>query len=762
MKYSGEKQRFSMYGEPKTDSQKTVVSLPVEGMTCASCVLRVEKTLKKIEGVSQASVNLATNRAMIELDPALASLETLRDAVQNAGYTMHLPSEYGSGGAAQTAGDGMEERTARSLKKDFVVSAILTVPVMILSMTSMTEWFHTYSPLTMDEVNGILFVLTTALMFGPGKRFFIGLWKSIRHLSADMNTLVAVGTGAAYAFSASAVIFPQRLGASVSGATYFDTAATIITLILLGKLLESRAKHRASEAIRLLAGLQPKTALVNRFGEEMNIPVEQVLVGDTVIIKPGERIPVDGIVLKGESAIDESMMTGESLPVRKGIHDSITGGTMNKNGSIEFRATAVGKDTVLAHIISLVETAQGSKAPVQLLADKIASVFVPIVIGIALVTFLVWLLTGAPFATALIHSIAVLIIACPCALGLATPTAIIVGVGVGAEHGILIRNAGSLERVHKTTDVVFDKTGTLTEGAPGVTDMETNAGMDERMLLSLVASVERLSEHPLASAILDEAKKRGIEPGSAEEFMNFPGSGISATVDGHAVAAGNEGMMSQAAVDVSDARPLAERHAREGKTVVFVAVDGRYAGLIAIADPLRASSRAAVTALRKMHRTVTLLTGDTMATAESIARQAGIDHVIAKVLPQDKVAFVSGLQSQGRFVAMAGDGINDAPALAQADVSIAMGSGSDVAMETADITLMSSDLMHVADAIRLSEKTLSKIRQNLFWAFVYNIVGIPLAALGFLNPMIAAAAMAFSSVSVVSNSLLLKRMKFRN
>ncbi len=749
-----------MNGTPPVSSIKTVLSLPIEGMTCASCVLRVEKTLKKVGGVSQATVNLATNRAMVEYDPSQTSVDALHDAVRDAGYTLLLPSPENTNKATRPE-NTIEERAASHARKDFLTSLILTVPVMLISMISMTTWFHEHAPLTMDEANIILFFLTTMLLFGPGRRFFIGLWTAIRHLSADMNALVAVGAGAAYLFSAYMTLHPGSSG-SGSQALYFDTSATIITLILLGKMLESRAKHRASNAIRMLIGLQPDTARVRRFGKEIDIPITDVVVDDVVMIRPGERIPLDGIVTNGETTIDESMLTGESFPVMKHAGSAIVGGTMNKNGSMEFRATAVGRDTVLAHIIRLVETAQGSKAPVQFLADKIASVFVPAVILISIITFGIWLITGAVFTTALMNAIAVLVIACPCALGLATPTAIIVGVGVGAEHGILIRNAASLERAHSATDVVFDKTGTLTEGSPRVTSLQVCGAFDEKTLLSLTASLEHLSGHPLAFAVLEEAKQRGIGPAGAESFRNYPGLGVAGVVDGNAVLAGNEEMMKEFSINVSELLADAKQCAVHGATIAYVAVNGAAAGFFAISDPLRSTSREAVAALRKMKRTVTLLTGDTLEAASVIAAEAGIDHVIARILPQDKAAHIAALQSQGRIVAMAGDGINDAPALAQADVSIAMGGGTDVAMETADITLMKNDLMHVVHAIRLSEKTLQKIRQNLFWAFIYNVIGIPLAAFGLLNPMIAAAAMAFSSVSVVSNSLLLKRLKFHS
>ncbi|MBL0174170.1 MAG: copper-translocating P-type ATPase [Ignavibacteria bacterium] len=738
-----------------------VLSLPVEGMTCASCVLRVEKTLKKTDGVLQASVNLATNRALIEIDPTVASLEQLREAVADAGYALVLPARADeSADDVSAAQEAREQAASATLRREFIFAAAVTAPVMALSMLMMLDAFRAAWPMAMDETNRLLLVLTAPVLFISGKRFFVGFWKGLAHLTADMNTLVAVGTGAAFIYSTVATLFPSALGLHAAHAdVYFDTSATIITLILMGRLLESRAKSRASGAIRALAQLQPPTARVLRFGNEMDIPAREVVTGDLVIIRPGERIPVDGLVTKGETSVDESLVTGESLPVEKREGDRVIGGTINAHGSLELRATAVGKDTVLAQIVRLVEQAQGSKAPVQKLADRIASVFVPVVIGIALLTFAVcFFFTDIGATASMIRMIAVLIIACPCALGLATPAAIMVGVGVGAEKGILIRNAEALERAHRITVVVLDKTGTLTEGTPSVTDVIAMDGTDPDRLVALAAAAERGSEHPLARAVLAEAKRRGVDVPAADSFRALPGLGVIATAGDDSIVAGNTTILSEFAIHA--ALPSeADALSADGKTLIHIALNGAYAGSIAIADRLRPSSAAAVEALRALGCEVVMLSGDNEATANAIARSAGITRVYAQVLPEQKAERVRELQADGSVVAMVGDGVNDAPALAQADVGIAMASGTDVAMESADITLMRSDPAGIAQALRLSARTIAKIRQNLFWAFFYNVIGIPLAALGLLNPMIAAAAMAFSSVSVVTNALLLKRFK---
>ena len=737
------------------------MALPIEGMTCASCVLRVEKALKKVDGVTEAAVNLATEKARVAFDPTRVTLTQLQKAVAESGYTLVVPDEAPTASGEVTARSPAKQEALRQLKNELILSAGLTVPIVVLSMLSMTDWYMRESPLSMDVTNRILFLLTTPVLFISGRRFFRGLWTTARHLTADMNTLVAVGTGAAYLYSTMALLLPELLG--ITGRMpeiYFDTTATIITLILLGRMLEASAKQRASDAIKKLLGLQPKTARVLRNGAESDISIGDVLTGDILLVRPGERIPVDGIITKGFSVLDESMVTGESLPVEKKAGDAVVGGTINLNGSIEFRATAVGQGTVLARIVKLVEEAQGSKAPIQNLADKIASVFVPVVVGTAIATFLLWYTVGGvPFTHALVNFIAVLIIACPCALGLATPTAIMVGTGTGARLGVLIRNADSLERTRSIRTVVFDKTGTITQGRPEVTDVLALEGYGSSDVLASAVSLERKSEHPLAEAIVRYAKQKGIGPGDADAFQSLTGLGVAGVVDRVPVIVGNVQLMKEYAIGLDAVQTDVARFASEGKTSIIVAIDGKPAGLIAIADTIKPSSPAAIRALREMGIETVMLTGDNEETAQAIGALAGVDRVIAGVLPHEKAAHVKALQANGNVVAMVGDGINDAPALAQADVGIAMGTGTDIAMESAGITLMNGDLSGVVRAIRLSSRTLRTIRQNLFWAFVYNVIGIPLAALGMLNPMIAAAAMAFSSVSVVSNSLRLKRFK---
>jgi Cu+-exporting ATPase len=737
------------------------VTLTVDGMSCASCVLRVEKALKNVDGVQDAAVNLASEKARITFDPSRVSLQDIRQSVEDSGYTLVLPKPAPSGTDQSVTPSLSGDEALQRLKRETLLSVLLTLPIMVVSMLSMTDWYMTHAPLSMQSTNMILFLLTSVVVFIPGRRFFKGLWANLRHRTADMNTLVAVGTGSAYLYSSIAVLFPDLL--SLNGSrpeVYFDTAATIITLILFGKLMETSARRRASDAIRKLLGLQPNVARVIRDGSESDVPITDVVAGDVMLVRPGERIPVDGVITKGFSTVDESMLTGESLPVERKLGERVVGGTINLNGSMEFKATAVGKDTVLARIVRLVDEAQGSKAPVQSLADKIASVFVPVVIGIAVITFVLWYTVGGlPFTHALINFIAVLIIACPCALGLATPTAIMVGTGVGARMGILIRNAESLERTREVRTIVFDKTGTITTGKPEVHAVIALNGNERTHVLRMAATVERMSEHPLAGAILRYADREGIHLSESEAFQSVTGLGVAGSVEGIPVISGNLQFMKEYAIPMESAQAEVATASARGDTAVVVAIDGKVAGVIAIGDTIRPTSAAAIRSLHAMGLETVLLTGDNEATAKVIAAEAGIDRVIAGVLPDEKAGHIKAMQKQGKAVAMVGDGINDAPALAQADVGIAIGTGTDIAMETASITLMNGDLSGVVRAFRLSSRTLRIIRENLFWAFVYNVIGIPLAALGMLNPMIAAFAMAFSSVSVVSNSLRLKRFR---
>ncbi len=736
------------------------LTLPVEGMTCASCVTRVEKALKPVEGVKDVSVNLATEKVTIKTDASAFNIAKAVTAVEDAGYKLIVPSEQQGSAGEQIVSP--QEKAYRQLRKEFTIAISLAVPVMIVSMVSMSEWFMRAVPLSMDAINKLLLVATTVIMLGPGKRFFTSAWKIAKHFSADMNTLVAVGTGSAYLYSAIVVLFPEWLSAGGSD-IYFDTASTIITLILMGKMLEARAKQKTSDAMKQLMRLQPTIAHLLIEGMQKDISIDEILVGNTFRVLPGERIPVDGELIAGNTYVDESMITGESLAVEKTTGVRVVGGTMNKSGSIDVRATAVGKDTVLAQIVKMVEEAQGTKAPIQSFADKISSVFVPVVIGIAIVTLILWLVIGgSTFTYAMMNFIAVLIIACPCALGLATPTAIMVGTSKGASLGILIKNALSLEQTHAIKTIVFDKTGTLTEGSPSVTDIVSLHGFDKNVLLQFAASLERRSQHPLGESIIHYAREQEIElrDSAVESFQSFDGLGITGVLDGKALAVGNTGLMKEYSVNLDKAVVHAQRFAAEGKTPVLIAIDGVAEGVIAIADIVKMNAADVVQKLRSKNIDVVMITGDNAKTAQSVAAKAGIEKVIAEVLPQDKALKIKEIQSSGKIVAMAGDGINDAPALAQADVGIAMGTGTDIAMETADITLMNGDLTNVDRAIELSRRTIRTIRQNFFWAFIYNIIGIPLAAFGMLNPVIAAAAMALSSVSVISNSLRLKNIKF--
>ena len=823
--------------------EPTQVALSIEGMTCASCVMHVEHALTDVPGVQAARVNLATEKAVVELDDAIA-LDLLAAAVKDAGYgartekhTLHLGGLSGTGdeealarafiafpgvrwasvdggtasvesySAAIEASDlravvngmgftvtAVEEEfdqhalakaeEAATLRRRFVVAFVGWL--VLVGLGSGKELgVAGLADIPSQSLHLAMLAIAAPLQFWAGAQFYSGAWAALRHKTANMNTLVAIGTGAAFLYSVTATFFPGVFASTGGEATvYYDTAIIIIALILLGRYLEARARGRASDAIKKLAGLQARSARVVRDGAEMELPIEQVLPGDVVRVRPGEKAPVDGVVIEGTSWVDESMLTGESIPVEKQAGAPVFGATINGTGSFAFRATNVGSDTALSQIVRLVEEAQGSKAPIQRLADLIAGYFVPAVVLVALATFGLWLTFGPDpaFTFATLNMVAVLIIACPCALGLATPTAIMVGTGKGAENGILIRGGDALERAQKVDTIVFDKTGTITQGKPTVTDVVTTGPFTEAEVLTAAASVERGSEHPLAEAVLNRAKARGLTAADSTEFEALPGHGVAARVAGRTVLLGTGRLMEQRGVAVDEAvAEQAGNLTRQGKTLVYTAVDGELAGVLAIQDPVKSTSLAAVARLQRMGIEVVMLTGDNAATATAIAAEVGVTRVRSEVLPDGKSEEITALQAEGRVVAMVGDGINDAPALAQADVGIAVGTGADVAIEASDVTLISGDLNGVATAVQLSRRTVRTIWQNLFWAFGYNTALIPVAAgvlyllfsdgntpasltpvlgeHGFLNPMLAGAAMALSSVSVVTNSLRLKGFK---
>ena len=738
-------------------------TLPIQGMTCSSCVNKVEKSLRSLNGVIDVSVNFATERATVEYVPELVSVRDFKKAVQEAGYQILEVREEDIVEKERLS----RERDLSRLKWKFVLGAALLIPIVILMYGA--SFLERWLGLPKNINFFIQFLLATPVQFWAGWQFYVGFWKATRHKTSDMNTLIAVGTSAAYLYSLIATFLPHLFMArGLMADVYFDTSAAIIVLILLGRFLEARAKGKTSEAIKKLIGLQPKRAKVIRNGNEVDIPMEEVEVGDIVVVRPGEKIPVDGIVKEGYSSVDESMVTGESLPVEKKAGDPVIGATINKTGTFKFETTRVGKETVLSQIIRLVQEAQGSKPPIARLVDVIASYFVPVVISIAVLTFFVWFFFGPhPALTyAFLNFIAVLIIACPCALGLATPTSIMVGTGKGAENGILIRGAEALETAHRLNAVVLDKTGTLTKGEPSVTDILPSERFAREEILTLAASAEKGSEHPLGESVVNKAREEGLPLVDASDFQAIPGHGIEAMVQSKRVLFGNSRLMEVKGVALNGWAGKAEFLSNEGKTPMFLALDGEVAGVIAVADTLKANSKEAVQVLHRMGLEVVMLTGDSERTARAIARQVGIDRVLAEVLPEKKAEEIKRLQKEGKKVGMVGDGINDAPALAQADVGIAIGTGTDVAIESSDITLIGGDLRGVVTAIALSRATIRNIKQNLFWAFAYNAILIPVAAgvlfpfFGILlDPILAAGAMALSSVTVVSNALRLRRFR---
>ncbi len=721
--------------------------LKVSGMSCAACAARVEKQLGSLEGVHSAAVNLASERASVEYDSEKIKTSDLIKAVEAIGYKAERAEELSVDREKE-----QREKEIRRLRLELVISAILTAPLLFSMLLMITNidipFFH-------NEYFQL--IVATPVQFIIGFRFYKNAYRALRSGSANMDVLIAMGTTAAYFYSIYNAFFAPHEG--MMKELYFESSAVIITLILFGKYLEAVAKGRTSEAIKKLMGLQAKTARVIRDGREEDIPIEEVVPGDVIVVRPGEKIPVDGRILEGDSAVDESMLTGESLPVEKTAGDHVVGATINRFGTFRLEATRVGKDTVLSQIIKMVEDAQGSKAPIQKIADRVSGVFVPVVLAIALVTLLAWYLITGDLTGGIVSAVSVLVIACPCALGLATPTAIMAGTGKGAENGILIKGGEHLEMTYRLNAVVLDKTGTITKGQPEVTDVIPLGSMDRGELLRMAAAAEKNSEHPLGEAIYEQGKKESGTVPEAEQFAAIPGKGVRAVVEGRQIYIGTRKLMQEAGIDTGSAKNVIAGLEDDGKTAMLMAADSRLEAVIAVADTLKESSKEAIDELKKMGIEVYMITGDNKRTASAIAKQAGITNVLAEVLPEDKAEEVGKLKKQGMKVAMAGDGINDAPALVAADIGIAMGTGTDVAIEAADITLLRGDLMLIPAAIRLSKMTMRKIKQNLFWAFIYNIIGIPVAAFGLLNPMIAGGAMAFSSVSVVTNSLRLRRIR---
>jgi Cu+-exporting ATPase len=742
------------YQVVKENNPENKVTLKISGMSCAACAAKIERKLAKQEGVTKAAVNLATEKATIEFDSARIKVSNLIDIITGLGYSAEREQEI-----SQDREKEQRERKIKRLRRELIIAAILSAPLigaMILSLVGINI------PFLHDWRFQIL--LATPVQFIIGYRFYKHAFYALRAKSPNMDVLIAMGTSAAYFYSVYNAFFQKPMpgtAAPMMKDLYFEAAATIITLILLGKYFEAVAKGKTSEAIKKLMGLRAKTARVIRDAQEVDIPIEEVEVGDLILVRPGEKIPVDGQITEGNSAVDESMLTGESLPVEKRAGDTVIGATINKFGAFQFKATKIGKDTVLSQIIKMVEDAQGSKAPIQKIADQVSGVFVPVVLGIAAATFLVWTFGGYDLKMGIVSAVAVLVIACPCALGLATPTAIMVGTGQGAENGILIKGGEHLEKAYKINAVVLDKTGTITKGEPEVTDLVPLGKLEQGQLFKLAAISEKKSEHPLGVAIYEQGKKEYGDIPEPDQFSAIPGQGVQTVVDGSEIFIGTRKLMAEKGIPMLDSEKTAAELESAGKTVMFMAVDSQLAGLIAVADVVKENSAAAIADLQELGIEVYMLTGDNQRTARAIAGQVGISNVLAEVLPEHKAEEVEKLKKAGKIVAMVGDGINDAPALATADIGMAIGTGTDVAMEAADITLMRGDLRSIPTAIRLSRRTMSKIKQNLFWAFFYNTIGIPFAALGMLNPVIAGAAMAFSSVSVVTNSLSLKRFRVK-
>ena len=727
------------------------VTIPVSGMHCAACQSRVQSALQRTPGVEEAAVNLTLNTAAVTYDEAIVDPESLIAAIKSTGYDASLPSASESAFDQQEAHDRAQATEVRVLSRKTATSLAAAAIAMALPvMIPAAAW-----------MSWLLFALATIVVLWPGREFYVRAWRAFRHHTADMNTLIAVGTGAAYVFSTVATLAPQFfLERGLAAATYYEAVVTIIGLILLGNLFEAKAKRQTTASLRALADLQPKTVRVLRDLKEVEIPIAQLERGDLFVVRPGERVAADGEVVSGTSAVDESMLTGESMPVAKGKGDRIVGGTINRTGALKARATTLGSESALARIVKLMRDAQGSRAPIQNLADRVSRVFVPIVVSLAIATFVAWFI-AADGVRALVAAISVLIIACPCAMGLAVPTALMVATGKGAQLGVLIKGGEALQRAHEIDVVVLDKTGTVTAGKPTVVDIVRRSdAMSDAEVLALAAGVESVSEHPLADAIVRSATERGVQRIDVRAFESLTGRGVTGqTADGRRIAVGNAKLMHEIGADPAPLEGEARRVAEASRTPVYVAVNGEVTAVLGIADPIKPEAADAIRRLRAMGLDVVMVTGDSRATAAAIAAQAGIDHVVSEVLPEQKVTEVKKLQQSGAVVAMIGDGVNDAPALAQADVGIAIGTGTDIAIEAADITLMRGDLSSAVDAIALARRTMRVMRQNLFWAFIYNVIGIPLAAAGALNPVIASGAMAFSSVSVVGNSLRLKRFE---